>query len=301
MKENKKGVFQGPPPVKKEILDAIKRKEFNISYCNESESQKLDIYFPNEEPNKRYPVIVYFHGGAFRFGEKDDDALEPMLEGVNKGYVVISAQYRLSKEALFPAQVLDAKTVIRWVKANAEKYNLNPNKVAVWGPSSGGWLASMVGATYGNPAFEDLSQGYSEYSSEVHAVINWCGPTSGFLEMDKAFKKSKLGTPDHNEAKSPESLFLGMQITKCPELVRLAAPITYIHKDIPPFLIIHGGSDQVVPVEQSQMLYEKIKDVAGSNKVELFIAKGQLHHGAPWYHEKFVSDLCFDFLERVFK
>jgi dipeptidyl aminopeptidase/acylaminoacyl peptidase len=116
--------------------------------------------------------------------------------------------------------------------------------------------------------------------------------------MDEDFKKSKLGKSDHDDASSPESRFLGEKITDCPELCRLSAPLTYVSKSMPPFLIIHGSADPIVPVEQSLRFYERIKEVAGESRVELFIAKGQLHHGSPWYQEEWLSDICFAFLQK---
>jgi dipeptidyl aminopeptidase/acylaminoacyl peptidase len=116
--------------------------------------------------------------------------------------------------------------------------------------------------------------------------------------MDEAFRKSGLGKSDHDDATSPESRFLGEKITDCPELCQLAAPITYVSKQMPPFLIIHGGADQIVPVEQSLRFYERIKAVAGEGQVELFVAKNQHHHGASWYQEEWLSDICFAFLQK---
>lgn len=190
-------------PIKKQFLD--------ISYSNASSNCKLDIYIPNVG-TKPYPVIVYFHGGAFVIGTRKDDALEPMLRGVGRGYAVISVDYRLSKEARFPAMIYDAKTAIRFVRAKAKEYDLDQNKIAVWGPSSGGWITSMLGATNGDMAFEDLSLGYEESSSDVEAVVDWCGPSSGFEKMDYYLRSSKAGVPDHDDPKSPESLFLGHSI-----------------------------------------------------------------------------------------
>jgi acetyl esterase/lipase len=290
-----------PPPVKKEILDAIKEKHLDIPYSKSSKHCLLDLYLPNERKSLLTPVIVYFHGGAFAFGEKDDDALEPMLRGIDKGYAVISVQYRMSGEARFPAMIYDAKAAIRFVRSIASQYKLDPNKIAVWGPSSGGYLVSMLGVTANNPAFEDKENEYSSYSSEVNLVIDWCGPCENFIAMDEELKVSRSGTPDHDEPSSPESKFLGQGILTNPSLVRMAAPLTYVHKGMPPFLIVHGGADQVVPVEQSQHFYEAIKKMNGQDNVELFIAKGEKHHGAPWYHEVWLSDICFSFIARFFK
>ena len=288
------------PPLAQEILDAISEKYLEIPYCDGSPDQKLDLYLPEKRSGK-CPVIVHFHGGAFLFGTKRDDSVEPMLRGLDRGYAVVSAEYRKSGEARFPAMVYDAKTVIRWVRANAEKYGFDTERIAIWGPSAGGWLSSFVAVTNDNPAFEDLSMGYSEYSSHVHACIDWCGPCAGFLKMDEAFALTGDGVADHNDPHSPESMFLGAHIVKVPELCRLSSPIAHVSKDTVPFLIVHGGIDQVVPKEQSIEFAAAINGAAGEGRATLHIAEGKLHHGHPWYHEKWVSDMCLDFLDKVFK
>lgn len=299
--------FDGPPPpgfeppkLSRRILDSIKEKYLDIPYCCQSPSQVLDIYLPEKREGK-CPVIVHFHGGAFMMCTKRDDSLEPMLRGLERGYAVVSAEYRKSGEARFPAMVYDAKAVIRWVRANGDKYGFDTEHIAVWGPSSGGWLSSYVAVTNDNPAFEDLSQGNAEFSSRVHACVDWCGPCGGFLEMDKAFRKSGAGIADHDEPNSPESLFLGTKITDIPELCRLACPMSHVSKDTVPFFILHGGVDQIVPVEQSIAFAEAVNAAVGEERARLHIAEGKPHHGDPWYHEKWVSDMCLDFLDSVLK
>lgn len=289
-----------PPKLAREILDGIKEKYLDIPYCDRSPSQVLDLYLPEKREGK-CPVIVHFHGGAFMMCTKRDDSVEPMLRGLERGYAVVSAEYRKSGEARYPAMVYDAKTVIRWVRANAEKYGFDTERIAVWGPSSGGWLSSYVAVTNDNPAFEDLSLGYAGFSSRVHACVDWCGPCGGFLEMDKAFRKSGAGVPDHDEAMSPESRFLGCKITEIPELCRMASPIAHVGKATVPFFILHGGIDQIVPVEQSIAFAEAINAAVGEERATLCIAEGKLHHGHPWYHEKWVSEACLDFLDALFK
>ena len=288
-----------PPALSQEILDSIKEKYLDIHYCDESPSQILDLYLPEKREGK-VPVIVHFHGGAFMICTKRDDSVEPMLRGLERGYAVVSAEYRKSGEARFPAMVYDAKAVIRWIRANAERYGFDTERIAVWGPSAGGWLSSFVAVTNDNPSFENLEQGNAEYSSHVHACVDWCGPCAGFLEMDEAFKRTDDGVPDHSEPHSPESLFLGAHIVKVPELCRLASPMSHITKDVVPFLLIHGGKDQVVPKEQSIAFCEAINKAAGEERAKLHIAEGKLHHGHPWYHEKWVSDMSLDFLDEQF-
>ncbi len=300
-------MFDGPPPIdgpveppklSQVILDSIKEKYLDIPYCSMSESQKLDLYMPEAHEGK-CPVIVHFHGGAFMMCSKRDDSLEPMLRALDRGYAVISAEYRKSGEAIYPAMVHDAKTVIRWVRANAEKYGFDTRRIAVWGPSSGGWLSSYIAVTNGDPAFEDLSMGYADYSSHVHACVDWCGPCGGFLNMDKAFRESGDGIADHDAPFSPESKFLGQHIVKVPELCELTDPRSHVKADTVPFIIVHGGADPVVPKEQSISFAQAINAAAGEERAELHIVPGKPHHGDPWYHELWLSELCLDFLDKA--
>lgn len=283
------------------VFDHIKDKLFDIPYGDQSESQKLDIWYPNEKSETPYPVILFFHGGGFMYGGKRESSSEPVLRGTDRGYAVVDCEYRKSREARFPAMVYDAKAAIRFLKANGQRYHLDPERIALWGPSSGGWLVSMTALTQGNPAFEDLSMGNAGYDSRVAAVIDWCGPCGGFLEMDRVFAENGLGQADHSLSDSPESAFMGAPITEIPELVRLATPAIYAHRDIPPFFIIHGTADKVVPVEQSKTLYQALTAAAGEERAKLYLAQGAPHHGKVWWHEPEVSDLCFRFLDNILR
>jgi acetyl esterase/lipase len=126
-----------PPP-------STKTKFTDIAYATTSETQKLDIYLPNEGKDP-FPVIIAFHGGGFSEGDKSSDYTDHMLQGLNHGYAVVTVDYRLSGEAKFPASINDAKAAIRFIKVNAAQYNLNPNKIALWGSSAGGNLAALAG------------------------------------------------------------------------------------------------------------------------------------------------------------
>lgn len=124
----------------------VPQKFLNLPYASKSEAQKLDLYLPKRS-NQPYAVIVVFHGGGFMMGDKAMGEVQGAIDGVKRGYAVISANYRLSGEATFPSAINDAKAVIRWVRANAKTYNLDANKIVVWGGSAGGNIASMVGVT----------------------------------------------------------------------------------------------------------------------------------------------------------
>ena len=255
----------------------IKNKILDVAYANKSEAQKLDIYLP-EVGDGPFPVIVQIHGGAFRMGDKGDAQVNASLEGLTHGYAVVSINYRLSGEAIFPAQIQDVKAAIRFLRANAKKYKLNPDKIATWGGSAGGHLAAMAGTTGDVKEFDDASLGNVNESSKVQAVVDWFGPIE-FNQMDPQFRASGKGKTDHDEANSPESELVGKQITNAPELVKRASPATYISKNDPPFFIQHGTEDPLVPVEQSKNFYSELIKVLDKDKVSLILLEGAGHGG----------------------
>ncbi len=286
------------PVLPQEVLDGIPRKHLDIPYASASPNQKLDIYLP-EGGETPYPTIIHFHGGAFALGTKRDINLQPMLRGLQKGYAVCSVEYRLSGEVRFPALIYDAKAAIRFLRAHAEEYQLDPSRFAAWGPSAGGYIVGMLGTTVGIPAFEDLSMGNAEFSSAVQAVVDWCGPCGDFCRMDGQIRENGVGLADHDDPNSPESRLLGHAIQDMQELSRLAAPYVHAHRNVPPFLIHHGEADPVVPVQQSMALANAIEAAAGSERVTLYTFPGKGHHGEPWYEEEALSDGVFVFLDCV--
>ncbi len=285
----------GIPP--KMITNHLKRKFLDIAYANQSPTQKLDLYLP-EKGDGPFPVICVFHGGAWMFGAKDDDQHEPMLRGLEKGYAVACVDYRLSGEAVFPSQIFDCKAAIRFIRKNAAQYKLDGNRIAAWGASAGAHLVSLLGTTAAVKELEDLSMGNADTNCAVQAVIDWCGPSDDFIQMDEQFKASGLGVADHSLPDSPESRVIGKHILTAPDLVAFASPKNYVNKDIPPFLIVHGEVDQVVPVEQSKNFAAALIKAAGKEKVQLEIIPGLFHHGFPSWHSLMLSDMAFNFLAK---
>lgn len=283
------------PPLNTE---GIERKFLDIPYASVSPSQKLDIYLPNEGKGP-FPVIVSIHGGAFMMGDKGDMQANAMITGLKHGYAVVSINYRMSGEALFPKDIQDVKAAIRFIKANASKYQLNPKKIATWGGSAGGNLAALAGTTGGIKELEDLSLGNADQNSEVQAVVDWFGPID-FLQMDPQFKLSGKGKPDHSEANSPESKILGKQITLIPELVKAANPATYISKNDPPFFIEHGKEDQLVPTQQSINFAAELTKVLGEQKVTLILLEGTRHGGYQFETPENLKKV-FEFLDKYLK
>jgi acetyl esterase/lipase len=198
--------------------------------------------------------------------------------------------------------VQDAKAAVRWIRAHAGKYHFDPDRIAAWGGSAGGYQSSMLGASSGISGLEDLSLGYPQQRCDVQAVVSWYGPTD-FLKMDEQLAASGMLPPPgfrHNEANSPESLLLGQTITEIPEKVKAANPETYIRPGAPPFLLQHGTKDAVVPVQQSIEFAVKLKHVLGDGKVVLELLEGAEHADIAFETGENVKK-ALDFLDRHLK
>ena len=279
---------------------AIKTKYTDIAYGNISKTQKLDIYLPNEGSGP-FPVIVAIHGGAFKMGNKTGGDVASMIDGVNHGYAVVSVDYRLSDEAIFPAAISDVKAAIRFIKANAKKYNINSDKIAVWGDSAGGNLAALVGTSGDDNTLNGDNKENMGYSSSVQAVVDWFGPLD-FLKMDEQFKAAGI-TPKFGNTSSdtsPESAYIGGNITKNVEQTKKANPENYITSKDAYFFIQHGSADQNVPTQQSINFYEKLKTVLGKDKVTLTILEGAAHGGAQFESKENITKV-YKFLDNILK
>lgn len=250
--------------------------------ANGHERNKLDLYLP-EKSDKPLPLIVYVHGGAWMMGSKQ--SVQEQLPLLSQGFAVAAINYRLSQHARFPSQIEDCKAAIRWLRANAEKYNLDKDRIGVIGGSAGGHLVALLGTSGAVKEFEVGE--HLDQSSAVQAVCDWFGPTD-FLQMGGS----------HNDAGSPESKLVGGAIQSNKEAVAKANPITYITKSAPPFLIMHGDQDRTVPVNQSELLNEALK-VAGTDVVYVPI-KGA-GHGGPQFHNAENRKLVQDFFNTKLK
>lgn len=219
--------------------------------------QRLDLYVPTppvprvwEEPptavDRRLPLIVWIHGGAWIIGRKEDTV---PLEWLAQGYAVASIDYRLSGDAIFPAQLHDVKAAIRWLRAHADRYALDPDRIVVWGESAGGHLAALLGTT-GDVASLDVGE-HLDQSSRVNAVIDFYGNVD--LVAD-ATANPPIGT-----ARSPHSQLLGGPVLERRELAQQANPVAYVSSDDPPFLVVHGDADRNVPHAQSVLLVDALR------------------------------------------
>ena len=265
---------------------------------------KLNLARPNHS-NGLLPAIVYIHGGGWRYGNRKDyqSAIE---EAARRGYVAVTVTYRLSDpdpsgkpRNPFPAQIEDVKCAIRWLRANAEKYHVDANRIGATGSSAGGHLSLLVGTTGTgrgpfaasqangtSPNFEG-NGGNAGISSNVQAVVNYFGPTD--LARLHATSKRAAGLLENLLDGPPE---------KQAALYKAASPITYVSKDDPPTLTIHGTADPVVPVEQATEFDAAMKKAGASHTLLLLQGEG---HGFTPKGNKTAGEATFKFFDAHLK
>jgi acetyl esterase/lipase len=226
------------------------------------DGQKLLLDLARPATPGPHPCVVCLHGGAWKWGSKKDLSRPPQFFDVDskpakkslierlaaQGYVAASVEYRLAPKHQFPAQIIDAKTAVRFLRTNANRYDVNPDRIAALGFSAGGHLAALLGTTDSDAGFD--GDQYREVSSRVQCVVDFFGPTDLTLyteseSVEKAWMKPLLGTSYSTK----------------PEVYRKASPTEYVSKDDPPFLILHGTADVIVPIIHSERFSAKLKAV----------------------------------------
>ena len=229
---------------------------------------KLNLARP-EASNGLLPALVYIHGGGWQFGDRKDDQ-RGIEDAARRGYVAIAISYRLTEPDAqgkarnpFPAQIQDVKCAVRWLRANAEKYHVDPNRIGAVGGSAGGHLSLLVGMSDSSPELEG-SGGHAGISSKVQAVVNYFGPT----DLVHLYATSK-------HAAGLEKICLGGTPETAAERYRIASPITYVSKDNPPILTLQGTADEVVPADQATLLDAALKKAGASHT--LILLEGQGH------------------------
>ncbi len=283
----------------REYLDAIKTKWLDIPYATVSKAQKADIYLPGAGTGP-FPIIIFIHGGGYSTGDKQAPvAMMFIAESLKKGYAVVSINYRLVGEAIAPQLIQDVKAAIRWTRANQSIYHLKADKIAVWGPSAGGHLASLAGTSGDVKELEDFSLGNEKESSRVQAVVDWYGPTN-FLTSDNQFVSLGLNGLKCNNPGSPASKVIGKNITDAPVEVKAFNPETYISKDDPPFFIQHGVKDTIVPYLQSTQFADSLSKVIGKDKVTLELVEDAGHGGTVFFAPGNLQKV-FSFLDKYLK
>lgn len=274
--------------IKLPLPDGV-RAHRDLAYVKDGhERQKLDLYLPENSAAPR-PLIIWVHGGGWQSGSKE--GCPPLHAGyVQRGYAVASINYRLSGHAVFPAQIEDCKAAIRWLRAHASEYSLDPMRFGVWGSSAGGHLVALLG-TSGEVKAWDVGA-YLDQSSKVQAVCDYYGPT------DFAAFVTTQGYESHATATSPEAKLIGGKVLDNPDKVSRLNPITYITPDDPPFLILHGDRDPTVPMNQSELLFKALRQKEVSAHLHIIHSAG---HGGPGFSGKNLDDMVATFFDERLK
>jgi acetyl esterase/lipase len=252
----------------------------------DGEALLLDLRVPDTAGP--HPVILYLHSGAWITGDRFGG---PAIRQASRGYAVASIEYRLAPQHIWPAQIEDAKAAVRWLRANADRFHLDANRIGVFGTSAGGHIGAVLGTSGGVAALEGMNLGNAQFSSRVRAVVDLYGPTD-LLKIEE--QKLPCIPLDGNDAHLPPSLLMGCPIQECAEKTRTANPITYVTKDDPPFLIIHGMLDCLVPYKQSVILDDALRAKGVPSKLVL-IPAGQ--HGGSAFDAARYEQMIDEFLD----
>lgn len=249
----------------------------------------MDLRVPDD--GALHPTILYLHSGAWITGDRTGG---PAIRHATRGYAVASIDYRLAPQYTWPAQIEDCKAAVRWLRANAARFHLDPNRIVVFGTSAGGHLAAMLGTTNGRRELEGIALGNVQFSSSVLAVIDWYGPTD-LLHLDDQKLPCYPGL-DGNAPFMPPSLLMGCAIQQCKEKTAAASPINYASDDDPPFLIMQGMMDCLVPWQQSTTFYDALKE-HGVDASLVMLPTAQ--HADDQFNEAKYQAIVDAFLDRV--
>lgn len=224
--------------------------ETDITYCSpDGLPQQMDLYYPPETIRPPWPVVVYIHGGSWQQGDKETAFYMPsFLELQARGFFIVAINYRLAPVHPFPAQIEDARCAIRFLRANASKYHIQSNHIGTIGDSAGGHLAALLGLAGTNQDWDSAE--FADQSPDVQAVVS----LYGISDLTRVFE---------NDGTQIWPRVFGV-IEKTDPRLNSASPLSYVHRNAPPFLLIHGNLDHIVPFEQSQWLFDALRNTGNS-------------------------------------
>ncbi len=291
---------QGIAPTYDELVYGV------VDSGGSARSLHLDLWLPQGAADET-PLVLWIHGGGWSGGSHDNPPIAlPRL--LNEGFAVASVEYRLSGEAIAPAQIHDVKGAVRFLRANAADYNLDADAFAAWGSSAGGHLTALLATSSGVAAAEGDVGGNLEYSSSIQAAVDYYGPTD-LLQMSADVRTPPGSGIDHDAPNSPESRLIGFDgpgegigvlrdnlfnpATPFPEkasLVRLMNPIEHVTADDAPIFIAHGDQDSSVPILQSVRLDQALRIAGVEHEFHRVVGEG---HGGPLFHPYTLAAIDF--------
>ena len=264
-----------------------------------TQNLQLELLLPTGATSPT-PLLIWIHGGGWKSGSRLPVPTRA-ADLCGRGYAVASVDYRLVPNAIWPAQLHDVKGAVRWLRANASAYNLDPERFGAWGESAGGHLTAMLATTGGVPSMtignetvdlEGAVGGNLGVSSRLQAAVDWYGATD-FLQM-----RFYPATVNHDSAGSDEGRFIGGSVQDFPERTALANPITYVTPDDPPFLVMHGTLDKLIPFNQSELLVDALN--AAGVRVDFRPVPGAGHGGSPFTTSS-LNPTIYAFLDEVLR
>lgn len=253
-------------------------KTTDISYAMvDGHDLKLDLYMPDGVSNP--PLLVYIHGGAWRGGSKAGNPINTLANSFGAdGYAVASLEFRMSGDAMFPAQIHDIKAGIRFLRANEGRFGYDSSKIGILGSSSGGHLVAMMGVSNGHEVLEGKVGDNLNQSSDVQAVVSYYGASN----LNSILNQS---TPRGLSVRVPAlDLLIGGQPEDQASLADLASPVVHVNSNSAPLLLLHGDQDPQMPINQSHELHHAYKQ--NSVTVQFEVVHGAAHGGAAFYDAK---------------
>ena len=272
----------------------VQQRYGDLIYAHGSDAQKMDLYLP-AHAKKPYPVVLAIHGGAWATGDKATGEVNPEMQALKYGFAVASINYRLSSEASFPAPLQDCKAAVRFLKAHAKKYKLEDDKIVAWGDSAGGNLAALLGTTARVKNLEDKTLGSPKENCSVAAVVAFF-PAVSLSNYPEILRhngiKSRFSV---EESEMYASQYIGGKYDPQSPKVKAVNPLTYLTNDAPPFFIINGDKDDIVPVQESKALADALANTIGPKNVASYVIRGG-SHGGPAFENSSNLAKIFEFL-----
>ncbi len=243
----------------------------------------LDAFYPQGKSRKKHPAVVLIHGGGWQSGDKSQmHSMAKYLAA--KGYAAFAVEYRLSLEAKYPEAVYDLKSAVRWIRANARQFNVNPENIASLGTSAGGQLAALLGVTNGNGKLEGKNRANSKFSSDIQAIVN--------IDGTLAFRH-----PESSEGKAASN-WLGGAYEEQPENWEEAAPLNHVSEKSVPILFLnssiprfHAGRDDMIKKLDRYGIYSEVHEFPDTPHPFWFFN--------PWFQP--MMDHTLTFLNKIFK
>lgn len=263
----------------------------DVTYAGAGASAlSMDLYVPRTTAPP--PVAVYFHGGGWVRGSRADLAQERLMPLARHGVAVASVSYRLADVARWPAQLHDAKGAVRWLRAHASEFGIDGTRIGAWGASAGGHLAALLGLTAGLSELEGDVGGNLDQDSSVRCVVAWFPPTDLIalteqpVDPDVPLPSFMAGRP---AGQTPaQARLLGVRdVHEAPDAARAASPTTYAHRSGPPFLLVHGDRDGLIPHSQSQLLHNGL--LASGTQSTLLLVAGANHEDEIFQHPSIIA------------